>query len=622
MKKIGAVALSAMLCASMAPVAWADEINIDDSWGGETVAFDAKDALPNVENGMDNGGKATWSFIDGTLTLDGQWPASTSKFKKSTVLPYCDKATKIVVGENFYSAGFAKIVSKCSNAKEIVFPATITTLPELVHLINLEKISFPDGCNITSIDPAAFCGYWDQDLKRSFAPKFDIIDMSEMSVVEIPYAAFRYANASKIILPSCLENINATAFIDMPNLEEIEIPSSVKKLGTGHDTGDFKQLFAGSTSLKTIVMYDTIETVEGPLFDTRRGSEYTTPTTIKIMGTNKLSDSLYQALFEVPSDPSKTPNPVTVEFQQVFNVNPDRIEAIADNVQPVGTQWVEMGTGLDAAGAEASNAPVLSCDGYTFTGWYSDAECTTSYDFTAPMEHGAVAYAGWKQIVSVDVNYGNGSENGTITADENDMIAKPDTDPVRAGYKFTGWFSDEACTTEFDFTKPVVDGACLYAGWTPVKAIVSNVDGTKTDLQVKSDGTIAEPMAPTRDGYVFKGWYSDPYCTRAFDFEQPLYDDVTLYSKWEAKASEPTPTGGTTDTGNTGSGGNAKQPAAQPNGSQNGNGIQQTNSASNAGAQTLAQTGDAATGAVPAVAFVSAMAAAVVAFARKRIARR
>ena len=34
MKKIGAVALSAMLCASMAPVAWADEINIDDSWGG------------------------------------------------------------------------------------------------------------------------------------------------------------------------------------------------------------------------------------------------------------------------------------------------------------------------------------------------------------------------------------------------------------------------------------------------------------------------------------------------------------------------------------------------------------------------------------------------------------
>ena len=39
------------------------------------------------------------------------------------------------------------------------------------------------------------------------------------------------------------------------------------------------------------------------------------------------------------------------------------------------------------------------------------------------------------------------------------------SDPVRSGYTFAGWFSDEACTATWDFTKPVESALTLYAKW-------------------------------------------------------------------------------------------------------------------------------------------------------------
>ena len=43
----------------------------------------------------------------------------------------------------------------------------------------------------------------------------------------------------------------------------------------------------------------------------------------------------------------------------------------------------------------------------------------------------------------------------------------------------------------------------------------------------------AEPEAPTKDGYVFSGWFSDETLTEEFDFETVVNRDVTLYAKWE-----------------------------------------------------------------------------------------
>jgi len=45
---------------------------------------------------------------------------------------------------------------------------------------------------------------------------------------------------------------------------------------------------------------------------------------------------------------------------------------------------------------------------------------------------------------------------------------------------------------------------------------------------------IPEPEAPTREGYAFRGWYSDENCRYRWDFEtMQVPESFTLYASWE-----------------------------------------------------------------------------------------
>jgi len=49
---------------------------------------------------------------------------------------------------------------------------------------------------------------------------------------------------------------------------------------------------------------------------------------------------------------------------------------------------------------------------------------------------------------------------------------------------------------------------------------------------VESGKTIVKPNDPTKQGYVFKGWYSDLNLEKAYDFSSTVSDNITLYAKW------------------------------------------------------------------------------------------
>ena len=45
---------------------------------------------------------------------------------------------------------------------------------------------------------------------------------------------------------------------------------------------------------------------------------------------------------------------------------------------------------------------------------------------------------------------------------------------------------------------------------------------------------VIEPEAPTREGYVFTGWYSDENCNYLWDMENgQISQSMTLYAGWE-----------------------------------------------------------------------------------------
>ena len=58
-------------------------------------------------------------------------------------------------------------------------------------------------------------------------------------------------------------------------------------------------------------------------------------------------------------------------------------------------------------------------------------------------------------------------------------------------------------------------------------------EGSAVDAQVVADGAKAtKPVDPTRDGYVFAGWYADADLKSPYDFSASVLEDLTLYAKW------------------------------------------------------------------------------------------
>ena len=59
--------------------------------------------------------------------------------------------------------------------------------------------------------------------------------------------------------------------------------------------------------------------------------------------------------------------------------------------------------------------------------------------------------------------------------------------------------------------------------------------GTDVASQPKMYGEfVDEPIPPTREGYVFTGWYADENCVYPWDMQMYIVNDsITLYAGWE-----------------------------------------------------------------------------------------
>ena len=143
--------------------------------------------------------------------------------------------------------------------------------------------------------------------------------------------------------------------------------------------------------------------------------------------------------------------------------------------------------------------------------------------------------------------FADGSEWQNNTTNENGEVT-PSAAPVREGYVFAGWVyagTDQVV----DFSQPLQGGSdhyMLFAKWTEAPSNVLDVtysanggqfaDGNDVMLgKTDSNGIARQPLAPTRDGYVFAGWYYHSNGTDQVDFNQPIVGGskhVTLFAAW------------------------------------------------------------------------------------------
>ena len=182
-------------------------------------------------------------------------------------------------------------------------------------------------------------------------------------------------------------------------------------------------------------------------------------------------------------------------------------------------------------------------NGYVFAGWYSDSDYQYAYDFAATVTQDLMVYAKWTvgtYLVTYDANggaavgassytYGTGIEELPVT--------------VRDGYDFAGWYTNAELTGEAvtSISAEQYGDLTLYASWTPRIYTVTfkSLGGSEvSSVSVNSGAAVTQPAAPTRDGYIFTGWYYDEACTQAYDFANTVTGNLTLYAGWQAEAAE------------------------------------------------------------------------------------
>jgi uncharacterized repeat protein (TIGR02543 family) len=85
-------------------------------------------------------------------------------------------------------------------------------------------------------------------------------------------------------------------------------------------------------------------------------------------------------------------------------------------------------------------------------------------------------------------------------------------------------------TTTFDYAGQIIVS--------PADAIIytvtfeSNGGTAIAPKSVAEGGVVDIPYAITREGYNFIGWFVDSACTAAYDFNDPVHGNITLYACW------------------------------------------------------------------------------------------
>lgn len=148
---------------------------------------------------------------------------------------------------------------------------------------------------------------------------------------------------------------------------------------------------------------------------------------------------------------------------------------------------------------------------------------------------------------SYTVTFIPGNEQPPITQEiaYGALIERP-TDPVWAGHRFLGWSLTQDGTLPWDFDNDrVTSDVSLYGQWSVVLftvAFETNGGNPTPDTQfVEEGGRVTRPVDPTREGYAFIAWYSNPEVIGFhWNFDSDTVNsDITLYARWLEPARSP-----------------------------------------------------------------------------------
>ncbi|MFA7019366.1 MAG: InlB B-repeat-containing protein, partial [Sphaerochaetaceae bacterium] len=183
-------------------------------------------------------------------------------------------------------------------------------------------------------------------------------------------------------------------------------------------------------------------------------------------------------------------------------------------------------------------------DGFFFEGYYDQIDGGIQY-YSSTMEsekvwdksENSILYARWIPGYTVSFNSQSGSSVTSLEGLRPDSRINEPTAPTRSGYVFDGWFKESSCITEWHFdSDSITSNTTLYAKWISLHSVMFDTLGGSSIPPIEGvmyGMTIGELASPTKEGYIFDGWYSDNAYGDEWDLPtQTVTNDLTLYAKW------------------------------------------------------------------------------------------
>ena len=176
---------------------------------------------------------------------------------------------------------------------------------------------------------------------------------------------------------------------------------------------------------------------------------------------------------------------------------------------------------------------------YEFDGWYSDSALTNAYSFTTQPSEDITLYAKWTPV-SYEIQY---VLNGGVNSKDNvSRYTIEDTvtlyDPSKVGYTFIGWFTDAQFTSAVvtEIQEGTSGKITLYAHYSINQYTISFESNGGTNVSAITQNyasNVVAPESPSKNGYVFVGWYSNASLTSKYTFSTMPAENITLYAKWQ-----------------------------------------------------------------------------------------
>ena len=141
-------------------------------------------------------------------------------------------------------------------------------------------------------------------------------------------------------------------------------------------------------------------------------------------------------------------------------------------------------------------------------------------------------------VVTFNANGGTVTPASAMTGVDGKLTSLPT--PSREGYSFTGWYSAPSGGSAISLDRVYTEDTTIYAHWVRnTYTITFDPNGgtvTPTSATTNSEGRLDSLPTPTREGYTFLNWCSEPVGGHSIGTSKIYTADTTIYAHWVKKS--------------------------------------------------------------------------------------